>query len=1167
MPGWFIFAIALAYLLFLFLVASYGDRRAAIYGPGRAQPFIYALSLAVYCTSWTFFGSVGLAAERGYEFLAIYVGPILVFTLGNRFLRRMVRIAKAEKLTSIADFLASRYGKNIPIAALATMIATIGVVPYIALQLKAISGAVDLMGAHYSAGGGTFGQHFMIDLSLIITIVLAVFAALFGTRHADATEHQEGMMLAISVESLIKLVAFLILGFFVTFLLLGTPAELLAQVRDNAAVQEALAYQTSIPTWIALTVMSGIAVIALPRQYHVGVVECHNERDIKTAAWLFPLYLIAINIFVLPIAFAGNVALGEGTNADLYILALPLSYDQELLALVAFIGGLSAATAMVIVASVALSIMITNDLIMPVVIRRTSGELYDYTADRSRLILMTRRLAIVVILLFAFAYYRAARHEIPLASIGLVSFAAIAQFAPALIGGMMWRRANARGAFAGMIGGFTVWLAMLLLPTVAAVPAADFNHYFPLNLLPTPSADSFLGGDLIAHGLFWSLLVNTALYVAGSLSRQPLPLERVQASLFVPHDVSPYPTLKRFRTTVTVDDLREAVARYLGHERTQRSFDLYQEQEGRVVNGSDQASSAIVRYAEQLLASAVGSSSARLILSLLFQSRDRQSRDAFKLLDDASDALQQNRDLLQTALDQMEQGITVLDANYRLTCWNSQFRRLFGLPDQFGRVGVSVGEVLHYLAEAGEIPSEIGTNTINRLSQFGKPWITELQRSGRIIEIRTNPMPDGGIVATYTDITAIVKADKELKQANESLENRVADRTAELVRVNRALSQAQRQAEDANLGKTRFLAASGHDILQPLNAARLYAESLKERAQGDAERTIAANIDSSLESVESILGAVLEISRLDTGALKPSKTKFAANDVLHQVYTDMAPLADKKGLALRFVESSIWLDTDRNLFRRLVQNLVSNAIKYTREGGLVFGFRRRGSLVALMVADTGIGIPADKLEAVFKEFTRLAEGSREAAGHGLGLSIVDRIARVLHIDLAIRSNEGRGTVVTATLPETAAAAAPAPTEEIGVIVGRQANLDTSGLSVLCIDNDHQILAGMRLLLKEWGCLVSTASGIDGVGLEEMAEPPDIILADYHLDDGNGIDAILAIRSHFDEAVPACLLTADRTSEVKTRAQTSGILVINKPVKPAYLRAALAQARRAAVAAE
>ena len=1165
MPGWFIFVTALAYLLFLFLVASYGDRRAAIYGPGKAQPFIYALSLAVYCTSWTFFGSVGLAAVRGYEFLGIYIGPILVFTLGNRFLRRMARIAKAERLTSIADFLASRYGKNSMIAALATLIATIGVVPYIALQLKAISGAVDLIGAHYSAGGAIFAGGFITDLSLVITIVLAVFAVLFGTRHADATEHQEGMMLAISVESLIKLVAFLLLGFLITFWMLGTPSQLMALIRGNPASQAAMAYHTPVPTWIALTVMSGIAIFALPRQYHVGVVECHNEHDIKTAAWLFPLYLIAINVFVLPIALAGNIVLGDSTNADLFILALPLTMGHDMLALVAFVGGLSAATAMVIVASVALSIMISNDLIMPVVIRRTSGDASAYSADRSRLILMIRRLAIVLILLCAFAYYRAARHEIPLASIGLVSFAAIAQFAPALLGGMMWRRANARGALAGMLGGFAVWLAMLLLPTVGDVPAADFSRYFPLNLFPVPGPESFLGGDLITHGLFWSLLVNTAFFIAGSLSRRPLPLERVQASLFVPTDVAPYPTLKRFRTTVTVDDLREAVAGYLGPERTQRSFDLYQEHEGRPLKGEDPASSTIVRYAEQLLASAVGTSSARLILSLLFQRRDRQSRDAFKLLDDASEALQQNRDLLQTALDQMEQGITVLDADFRLTCWNRQFRRLFGLPDRFGRVGVSVGEVLHYLAEAGEIPSEIGTDTINRLAQFGTPWTTELRRSGRIIEIRSNPMPDGGIVATYTDITAAVKADQALKKANESLEIRVADRTAELVRVNTALSQAQQAAEEANLGKTRFLAASGHDILQPLNAARLYAETLKERASANEEKAIAANIDSSLESVESILGAVLEISRLDTGALKPSKTKFAANDILKQVYTDFAPLAEKKGLSLRFVETSVWLDTDRNLFRRLVQNLVSNGIKYTRTGGLVFGFRRHGSQVALHVADTGIGIPAGKLKAVFKEFTRLDEGTREADGHGLGLSIVDRIAKVLQIRLAIRSRQGHGTMVSAMLPDVAAA--PAPAEEVGFIVMPQANPATAGISALCIDNDAKILSGMKLLLENWGCVVSTASGIGDLDLAAMDGPPDIVLADYHLDDGNGLEAVMAIRNHFDEAVPACLLTADRTTEVKQQAQALGILVLNKPVKPAYLRAVLAQARRSPLAAE
>lgn len=1165
MPSVFIFGIALAYLVFLFLVASYGDRKAAIYGPGKAQPLIYALSLAVYCTSWTFFGSVGLASQTGPEFLAIYIGPILVFTLGNRLVRHIVRLAKAERITSIADFLASRYGKSISVAALATIIATIGIVPYIALQLKAIAGAVELM-ALTNFAPSTMLNSVAGDISLFIAVFLAIFAALFGTRHADATEHQEGMMLAISVESIVKLAVFLAVGAYVTFFMFGSPSGLVETIGAHAAVEQAIAYETPISRWIALTLMSSIAILALPRQFHVGVVECRNETDVKTAAWLFPLYLVLINLFVLPIAFAGKAVIGNVHNADLYILALPLARGQDALALAVFVGGLSAATAMVIVACVALSIMISNHIVMPVLIRRMETVSNGGMADRARLILLVRRLAIAAIMLCAFAYYRAARNEIPLASIGLLSFAAVAQFAPALFGGLLWRRANARGAILGMSAGFAVWVFVLLLPTLSSMSDANFaTAPFTATFWRLATAFQF-SGDSLTQGVFLSLLVNTALFIAGSLSRLPMPLERIQANVFVPQDVTPIPNLKRFKTQVTVDDMRDVVSKYLGPERAKRSFDLYELQEGRALKGTEAASPALVRYAEQLLASAVGSSSARLVLSLMFQKQDRSAREAYKLLDDATEALQQNRGLLQTALDQMEQGITVLDENFRLTCWNRQFRRLFDLPDHFGRVGISVGEVLHHLAEAGEIPSEIGTDAINRLMSFGKPWTINLEKSGRIVEIRTNPMPDGGIVATYTDITAAVEADLALKKANESLEQRVADRTSELTQVNEALAKAQNEAEEANIGKTRFLAASGHDILQPLNAARLYCASLIER-QGDADqKELATYIDSSLDSVESILGAVLEISRLDTGALKPSVSRFAANDILRQVYTDFAPLAEKKGLRLTFVPTSIWLETDRNLFRRLVQNLVSNAIKYTRKGGVVFGFRRRGSSVELQVLDTGIGIAPDKLAAVFKEFTRLDEGMREADGHGLGLSIVERIARVLKIDLSISSEPGSGTQISVRLPEGSASDRPAREDIIVPIAGAPA-ANLGGTRIICIDNDRKVLDGMLLLLGGWGCQTVAAVGPEALGEDDLATPPDLILADYHLDEGNGIDAIIALRKRFGEPITAYLVTADRSAEVRDRAKKLGIAVINKPVKPAILRAAIGSVSRSPVAAE
>lgn len=443
MQGWGIIGVAFLYLLMLFAVASIGDRRAARWS-SVPRPYIYALSLAVYCTSWTFFGSVGLSAQRGLEFLGIYIGPILVFTLGNRLLRHIVRLAKAEHITSIADFLAARYGKSFGVASLATCIAAVGSIPYIALQLKAVSGSVGLVMEHY---GSAFDPSSFVfgDISLPVAAVLAVFAILFGTRHTDATEHQNGLILAVALESVIKLSAFLAVGLACTFFVFGSPGELIEKISQSPAALDAFHYETSIGTWIVHTMLSAAAIIMLPRQFHVTVVESRSEKELRTASWLFPLYLILINIFVFPIALIGVMTLGNTVSGDLYVLALPLSAGAHWLALIAFLGGLSAATAMVIVACVALSIMISNHLVLPLIIRRLAVRHPTEQRDLTMIILNTRRLTIIGILALAFAYYRMASNNIHLASIGLISFAAIAQFVPSFIGGLFWRNANGRG--------------------------------------------------------------------------------------------------------------------------------------------------------------------------------------------------------------------------------------------------------------------------------------------------------------------------------------------------------------------------------------------------------------------------------------------------------------------------------------------------------------------------------------------------------------------------------------------------------------------------------------------------------------------------------------------------------------------------------------------------
>ena len=1156
LPGWFVFAAALAYLLLLFAVASYGDRKAKDPTVAtRGRPVVYALSLAVYCTSWTYFGGVGLATTNGLEFAGIYIGPILMFTLGMPLIRRIVSLAKAERLTSIADFVAARYGKNPGVAAIVALISLIGAVPYIALQLKAVSSSVEAMvdTSRYelSALGG------LVDLPLVVTLFLACFAIVFGTRHTDATEHQDGLILAISMESVVKLVAFATIGVYVLYFHLDGFGDLLARSAASQRVMATLTYETPLARWIVLIVLSAVAIIMLPRQFHVAVVENRTEGELRMASILLPLYLVAINLLVLPIAIGGVIAFDGTGDADLYVLALPLANGQSILTLVAFIGGFSAATAMVIVASVALSIMVSNDIVIPTFLRRNLIGGAGPHEDISHTLLRIRRLAIFFVLLLGYAYYRAATGNSGLASMGLLAFAAVAQVAPPLLGGLFWRNANARGAMAGMVCGLVIWAYLLFLPSLGLSDNAPVAETILGFLFPGSTIFTGERADPLVNATLLATMVNICAYVIGSLTRSPTSLERIQANTFIRSKPRLERAFRGRRTKVTVRDLKSTIARYLGEERTNRSFHTYERQAGRWLEDSAPADVALVHFSEQLLGSAIGSSSARLVLSLVLQRIDDTPADTDWLLNQASEALQYNQDMLQTALGQMDQGIAVFDSAGNLTVWNRRFRQLLDLPEHVGQVGYPLKDIVDILVERGAIAPGERQSVLDNVMRFDEPFALVLAGGKRIVEVRTNAMPDKGFVATYTDITERVEADRALKQANETLELRVAERTAELMRVNSELAEARASAEEANIGKTRFFAAAGHDILQPLNAARLYSSSLVERLGDSDNRALIHNIDSSLESVETILGAVLDISRLDTGAMKPRLQTVPLKDLLKRVETDFAPMARAKNLTLKVMPTSLVVRTDPNLLRRLVQNLVSNAIKYTNSGKVLVGVRRQGSNAFIQVLDTGIGIPASKFHIVFKEFARLDEGARTAPGLGLGLSIVDRLARMLGHPVDLQSAPGRGTAFKVRVPLEATAsrpeAAPAPGAE-------NTTAALAGLRVLCVDNEPRILEGMQLLLSGWGCVVTVADSLAAVrGMDPAAAPaPGAIIADYHLDDGTGIEAILAVRQGYGTAIPSLLVTADRTPEVRAEADKHTILVQNKPVRPAAMRAWLTQ---------
>ncbi|HVQ67054.1 MAG TPA: PAS-domain containing protein, partial [Bradyrhizobium sp.] len=747
---WGVIAAAFAYIGLLFGVASYGDRLSPSQR-GRASMLIYPLSLAIYCTSWTFFGSVGFATRTSTDFLAIYVGPILMIGLCTPLLRRVIQLAKSQNITSIADFIAARYGKSQAVAATVAVIAIVGSVPYIALQLKAVASSLETI----LSEDKLFSSIPIIgDIALVVTLAMAAFAVLFGTRQTDATEHQHGLMLAVATESIVKLVAFLAAGAFVTFWMF-TPVELIERAMKTPEAVRAINYSPSIGNFLTMTLLSFCAIMLLPRQFHVSVVENSSPAEVSRARWLFPLYLVAINLFVIPIALAGLVTFPFGAvDSDMYVLALPIEADSPLLSIAIFVGGLSAATAMVIVECVALSIMVSNDIVLPLVLQRSPAT-RDGSKDFGDFLLRIRRFAIFAIMVMAYFYYRALGNT-QLAAIGLLSFAALAQLAPAFFGGLFWREGTARGAMTGMLVGFAVWAYTLFLPS--------FLEGNPTGLLLLQHGPfgiealrprALFGADLppLMHGVLWSLSLNILTYIVMSLAQRPSSIERLQADLFVPNTLTPIaPTFRRWRTTVTVQDIQSTVAQYLGPERAAQAFEAFAVSHPGGLDPTAPADFELLQHAERLIASSIGAASSRLVMSLLLRKRTVSAKAALKLLDDSHAALHFNREILQTALNHVRQGIAVFDADLQLICSNAQFGEILALPPHLVQLGIPLQEILEFMGAVS--PADHGdpdASLQRRLEAYtteGEPYLERLPDRHMVIEVRSNRMPGGGFVIT-----------------------------------------------------------------------------------------------------------------------------------------------------------------------------------------------------------------------------------------------------------------------------------------------------------------------------------------------------------------------------------------------------------------------------------
>ncbi|RLJ65097.1 sensor histidine kinase [Sulfurisoma sediminicola] len=691
LAGWVLVLASFAYLGILFAIAWVADSRA---DQGRsliANPTVYALSLAVYCTTWTFYGSVGRAAATGIGFLPIYLGPTLMMALGWFVIHKIIRVVKANRITSIADFVASRYGKSQLLGGLVTVIAVVGVIPYIALQLKAVSNSFTILAAapEIIMPARAAAVPLLQDSALYVAIIMAAFTILFGTRHLDATERHEGMVAAIAFESVVKLCAFLAVGLFVTYGLYDGVGDIFARARELPNLERLLTTADTAAgygSWAALTFLSLLSVLLLPRQFQIAVVENVNEAHLRRAVWLFPLYLFLINLFVLPIALGGllHFGVGGGVDADTFVLTLPMANQSEGLALLAYIGGLSAATGMVIVETIALSTMVCNDLVMPLLLRWGWLRL-KARSDLSGLLLEIRRWAIVVILMLGYLYFRLAGEAYALVSIGLISFAAVAQFAPAVIGGLYWKGATRAGALAALLAGFSVWTYTLLLPSFAKsgwLPA-DFMKVglFGVELLRPQQLFGLTGLDEISHCLLWSLLANIGAYIGFSLARAPDAREARQAGLFVDAlRVEDAGSSWRGRiaaggTAEQVMELLALAGRFLGPDKARAAFERHARTRGASL-AEMTADADLVHFAESQLAGAIGSASARVMVASVVEEEPLGLDEVMNILDEASQVR-----AYSVELEQKSQELTRATAELRAA--NEQLRELDRMKDDF----------------------------------------------------------------------------------------------------------------------------------------------------------------------------------------------------------------------------------------------------------------------------------------------------------------------------------------------------------------------------------------------------------------------------------------------------------------------------------------------------
>ena len=1111
---WTVGTIVGFYLLALFALAFWGDRHLR---DNRQHPVLYSLGLGVHCTSWAFFGTTSQAAQYGWAVIPTYLGITLTMAFAFPVILHISRLCQQHNISSLADLISLKYQHSHLIAALITLLCFFGVVPYIALQLDAITKSINLLTGE--------PQTTTPWLSIYVAGLLAIFAITFGTRTLNLTDKHPGLLLTIAFESIIKLVALWAVGIFVCFFLFDGALDLISNAASNDSARDVI-YADSAP-WVYLShVALGVcSMFVLPRQFHMNFVEQNGEGELRTARWLFPLYLFGMTLFIIPIALAGKMLLPVGTSSDAYVLALPLHTENIALSSFAFIGGLSATTSMVIVATLAMGIMISNNVVTPLWLKARLKTSPNQSMQPSK-ILSIRRITVVVVLSIALWYHLNISQAAPLVKSGVIAIALLAQCMPVLMFGIYWRRSSKAAAVSALLVGSTCWAIFLLYPSLLS------SYYF--NPAPT---DQSLG-----LGFAFSLLANCITFVVVAFISSRHGTNETDTTL---QSNSPPNLLVKVRDLMA---LTERVLESATHSQLVKQLTIDVER----ASSSGYASQALIDRVNKLLAAQVGAPSARILLGAIADTGRAALPELVDWVEEATQSFQFNHEVLQSSVQNIEQGISVVDDKLQLLAWNDRYVELFAYPKGFLKAGMPITDILSYNAKRGLFnPSSIDKR-VSYMREGTRHKHIRKQPDGKVIELNGAPLPGGGYVTTYSDITEYMAIQKELESAKEDLEERVAQRTAEL-------EEAKQQADKANESKTKFLAAAGHDLMQPFNAATLFASMLSKKTQGSELATLSEGVVNSLDNAQSLLSMLLDMTKLDAGVLIPQKTEFAIDEMLSSLVQEFSVIAKQKGVTLRYVQTNVIVYSDKNLLRRVLQNLLSNAVRYTPKGSILVGVRRiqtenTEKTIKLCVYDTGLGIAAHQQHEIFSEFHQLDNNKGE--GIGLGLTIVEKICRLLGHQVGLTSLPGKGSCFSVTA--TRIMHTSGNSKQVLKTESYNKELFLENKRFLLVENDEQVANAMCALLADWGAnttLITSGTEAHNVSHQHF----DVLIADYHLNYGeNGFDVAAILSEENVSFALKILVTANRSNEIREKAAASQFSYLPKPLKPAALKRLLKQ---------